>query len=379
MGNVKGHVWYSTSSDETATRLIEKLHYPGGRKAPAWSGCDILVNWGCRPKSDWSPADLNARITKGEVRVLNHPTHAGNARNKLDLLTRLHNASVATPGFADLTGMEADNTGARVNFVQEMLKAGKLTWPLLCLNAMNRGQPAFCYNYDELAHAFEQAVSSDKAIDYVRSLSDGTEYRIHVFRDTVLAAQKKVLAKDPVGTVAEALQKKVERQRCRAKDDEEKPVAKSLKTADVKELVGFLAEELLLGPTHYQRSLGRGCELQDVPPKQLSKATTAVAIRAVDALHLDMGAVHVQESGAENGVSLVTNVITNPGLGGKLLNAYAKAIEDFAGGKGAEKQIPPATDDEKARPELVAALHRKIDALTPKGLEGLMGKILSKE
>lgn len=372
MDTVRGHVWYSTSSAETAKPLAAGLQYSSGRKAPSMSNYDILVNWGCRPSKEWSSADLDKRIEQGKIRVLNHPAYASDARDKLGMLSRLRESLVPTPGFVSLASVPPELADDRLLVVRESIESGVVNWPVLCFNRMNRGQPAFCYNYDELMYALANE-KGEKPIDYVRSLTDGAEYRVHTFRDTVLAAQMKVMSDNPVKTVAEALFKKVERQRERAEAEGEKPVASDLSRKATQELVNYLSEELLLGPTHFQRTIGRGCELLDVPLEKLDMEVRDLAVQAIDALHLDMGAVHVMGTGPESKMYVVTNVVTNPGLDPGLVAQYVEAIEKFAGGESKEKEIPAPSGDTVGRPELVAALHRRVDSLSVEELQAILG------
>ena len=105
---------------------------------------------------------------------------------------------------------------------------------------------------------------------------------------------------------------------------------------------------------------------------EVKKRSIDLAIRALDALHLDMGAVSVVESGK---LSVVTNVVTYPGLTDELVTTYTNSVREFTGGEGGERQVPKAPDSDAARPELVAALRRKVERLPPDKMRALLDSL----
>jgi hypothetical protein len=342
-------------------KLAEALSFSHGKKTPKMDTTAVLLGWGCKAESRerYDPAKVAAAVEKGTLRIINYPEAITGARNKLALLTKLSEAGITVPGFISLKNQTA---ASLPEFVQGEIEAGHLTFPCVGFNEGHRGKPIFCWTAEDLEQVVKVNKSRKKGaikIDYFRSLLQGTEWRIHVFRDSALSSEVKTLAKDPIRSTADSLMRKLTR---RAEKNE---IPITATTADLEYVVGELAADLTRGPSHLQRSTQHGWELQDVATGDVPAEVVAAAINALDAADLDLGAVSVV---LEENTPVVTNVITAPSLSDAQLTAYADAISEFAdetsrvAKKKKKKSVATGAEEggPTASPELIARLSRKV-------------------
>jgi hypothetical protein len=359
-------VWFSGSSDTTGQALAEGLGFNSGKKSPDFSSIANLVCWGARPGSKYNPELLNERIVSGGLRILNHPERVAANKDKVWMLSRLQERGVPVPGFLDISTLAP---GEKFGAIQRQVDGGHLSFPLLLMSRDNQGQPAFVYTLSELETSISKWAAAkgskkkETLLDLARAYTHGVDYRVHVFRDSVIAAQVKQAADDPAASLAVSLRKKMEK---KAKvEGLELPNADN--TMDF--AIRLLAEDLLLGPHQFQRTIGRGCEMKDTPCIGLPEEVAVAAIQALDAVELDMGAVNI--SWDEGAVS-VTNVISYPALTEGLLGAYVAAIQEFASnGAVAKKEVPETPGEPAAPASLVASLTRRIKKLSKAEAEKL--------
>lgn len=350
-----GYIWYSTGSDVSGPNLAEALNFSHGKKTPKLKEIDVLIGWGCKGESRerYDPEAIKAAVTDGHLRVLNYPTAISNARNKLGLLNKLRAfGGLSVPGMVDIKGLTS-NEG--VIALLDAIDAGTLTLPCVGFNEMHKGKPVFCWTKEDL----EQVLSINKSrkkdavkIHYFRSLLQGTEYRVHVFRDEALCAETKILSKDPVDATAKSLFSRLTK---RAKKDEKKLSATE---QELRWVVDELASDLMRGPSHLQKSVQYGWELSPVDLGAVPAPVISAAINALDAAELDMGAVSVV---FEENTAVVTNIISAPGLDDAQLAFYTEAVKEFAGSENSEKKekgAPETAND--ASSEIIAKLTRKV-------------------
>lgn len=353
-------VWYSNASDETGKALAEDLGYESGRKTPDFSDISALVCWGAKGGTKYDPEKLNGRIKSGDLRILNHPERVDFNKDKLWMMGRLKERDIPVPGFVDLSSMPVDE---KRSAIEKGIEAGLIDFPILLMNRNNRGQPAFVYTMNELESSLDRWSAIDPSdrmnLDMARSYTHGVDYRIHVFRDTVIWGQRSQPAADPGASLAKALRKKLLR---RAKQKEFKVAASD---QDIDFIVQELADDLLLGPHQFQRTVGRGLELVDVATGQLPEKVVSTAIAALDAVELDMGAVNLSW---DEGSARVTNVISYPGLSDEQRQAYVSAIQEFVKIEKPQKKATKKQNKDlsSAPPELIAQLTRKIKTLSGK-------------
>lgn len=348
-------VWYSNASDETGKTLAAELGFESGKKTPDFSKISTLVCWGAKGGTKYDPANLDNRIASGDLRVLNHPGTIDKNKNKLRMLKLMGDRGVPIPAYVNVGGL---NKAEMRHAITASLDSGRMDFPLLLMNRFNKGRPSFVYTNHELQRCLDtiHAKSSKVEIDMVRCYAHGEDYRLHVFRDSVIWAQKSQVSKDPKTAVADGLRTKL------MKQAKKLGRGMSVSSDDLEFIVQELADDLLCGPHQFQRTVGHGMELVDTNTDRLPEELVVAAIQALDAVELDMGAVNLSY---DNGTVQVTNVISYPGLDVKQMKAYAKAIQAFSKEKEPrEKEIPTETSEKKAGSALVAKLTRRIKRMS---------------
>lgn len=353
-----GYVWYSYGSDSTGQALAAALKAKSGKKTPNFSNYELVIGWGCKPGERYQPDVLGDLIGKRTIRVLNHVDAVHENRNKLMTFQKLQEAGVSIPGF--VCNNEGEND--LLKKVLTALEAGELDFPLLGLNEFHKGYPTFCYTIDDVVQdCGTRKGKGVSPIHYFRSFCPGTEFRVHVFRDEALSAEKKVLSDDPLQVFAQHLMKKM---KSRAAKAEVKLRASQQEMVWIAEEVG---QSLLSGPNHMQRSVTHGWSLQTTPLGEVPDQVLAQAIAAVDASGLDMGAVSVAW---DDDVARVTGIISAPGLSEEQMGLYVSAIQEFAKTKKPKRSVaradPTSGEDDKAPRELIARLKRIIPGLSRK-------------
>ncbi len=348
---MKGYVWYSYGSDTTGPKLAEALKFRCGKKTPPFADFDLIVGWGCKPGEKYHPEILADKIGKREIRVLNHVDAVNENRNKLATLMKLQEAGVSIPGFASF-----DGGSTLLKEVLEALNSGELDFPILGLNEFHKGYPTFCYTVDDVVRACGSRKKKGSSLHYFRSFCPGTEFRIHVFRDTALAAEKKILAEDPLKQFGEHLLKKIKH---RAQKEE---VQLRATEKEIGWITNELAQDLLTGPSHMQRSVAHGWSLTDIPLGEVPDQVLVQAINAIDGSGLDMGAVSVVW---DDDIARATGITSAPNLSEERLGLYVSSIQEFAKAEKPKKNVAKVeTDEETAPRELIARLKRKIPGLS---------------
>ena len=155
--------------------------------------------------------------------------------------------------------------------------------------------------------------ASPRQAYYFRSFCPGTEYRIHVFRDEALTAQIKALDKDPLDACAGDLLAKLRKKAAK----EETPI--EINAAHLEWVTKQMAGELLNAASHLQRSVKRGWAYANVEIDQVPDEAIGLAMAAMEAARLDMGAVSVIVDGK---TTRVTNIQTAPALADDQLGLY---------------------------------------------------------
>lgn len=351
---MKGYIWYSAGSDVTGPALAKALGFESGSKTPDFTKFDVVLGWGAKAGTKYNAATMEGLVEQRKLRILNAVEAVDQNRDKAASLTLLQAAGISIPGFLIREGSAAE-------FTKELLKAlkdGKLDFPIVGTTRTNKGTPVFCHTPEDMIEALKGPKA--ESIEYFRSFCPGTEYRIHVLRDEVLFAQMKVPAKDPKKALADEL-KQTLKKRLEKKGD---PTALHAGTLDW--AVDELVPELLQGPAQMLRSLGRGWSLETV--KEVPAKASAMAIRALDTLGLDLGAVSVEVDGE---TARVTTVATAPNLEDSQMKIYVSALRKFCSSKSeAEKKIPDLEADE-ATPELLATLTRQLKGANKSKLEAI--------
>jgi hypothetical protein len=348
------YIWYSTGSDVSGPKLAAALECSHGKKTPKLNETDVLIGWGCKAETreNYNPEAIAEEVGAGNLRVINYPAAISAARNKMQLLQGLHAQGIQVPGRVNIKDRA---TGDVVPYLSTCVDDGSMTLPCVGFNEFHKGKPVFCWTKEDL----EQVVAINKSrkkdaikIHYFRSLLQGQEYRVHVFRDEALCAEIKKLSKDPVETTAKSLFGKLTK---RASKSEK---ALSATEEELRWVVGELVSDLMRGPSHLQKSVQYGWELEPVDLGVLPPEVISTAINALDAAGLDMGAVSVVY---EENSAVVTNIISAPGLDDAQLAFYTESIKDFAASKAAVKKGKQAAEAaDSASTEIIAKLTRKV-------------------
>ncbi len=358
MSGENGFVWYASGGDKTGPALGRALEFSAGKKTPALSKVQVVVGWGCKPGTNYNKAQWAQAIAEGHLRVLNHPDAVQANRDKLGTLKRLAAGGVSVPGFVEFDPRKPKIASEKL--IPAAVKAGEISFPMILLTKGNRGEPLFCYNQEDLAGAMAGNSGREHPLCYARTYDYGLEFRIHVFRDHTLFAQKKELTEDPIqtiaGTLVEKLQKGRESRKARKLSSSEESVAK--------EMGALVAGDLLRNGAHFRKSTKMGWAYLNWELDLISPEVAELAIDAIDVLNLDMGAVSV--SYVED-VPRVLSVTTTPALDRDQMAAYVAEIREFAGGKD-EPRTPSRkkvdAEEQPAAPEMVAEIYHRIRGLS---------------
>jgi hypothetical protein len=347
------------------------LGFESGKKTPSPEECEVILGWGCKPGKRYDPEKFQQRIASGKLRVLNSVEAVQANRDKLGTLLKLGEAGVSVPGLVHFPPDQGPDV--RYLCVKAALEQGALDYPLIAHNRAHKGYPYFCFTLEDVAAALSRIPQATPPLDYMRSFCPGKEFRIHVFRDTVLGAQVKLLAEDPVKACANHLQERLAREIKGVKA----PKGEVLPTPAVTEwLVKQLAEEMLEGPNHLQRSVTRGWELKPIGINKVPTKAITEAVRALEVAGLDLGAVSVTVP-EEGKVAQVTTITTSPSLQEKDKEAYVGAILEFCEGglKPRAAKKAAKTEGEKPSREMLATLSRKIKDISREEAEALLRQL----
>lgn len=253
---------YSTNASDGAVALVTRLRELGldATKIPINSSKkiligqkDYLINWGSSKYPDWITRKHIAKFGA----FLNFPEYVSNAINKLNTFNILLDEGVSIPEFT-VTRHEADwrRIVARSTVTGSGGAGISLVTPEDLRNIRNAN-----------------LLSSKLFVEYIKKTK---EYRVHIFRGSIIDVQEKRKKKNFEGT-------------------------------------------------NYQiRNLANGwvfCRSEVSPPSQVLDQ----ALDAVDALNLDFGAVDIIWN-RHYERAYVLEINTAPGLEGSTIDSYAQAI-----------------------------------------------------
>ncbi len=353
---MSGYVWFSFGSDVTGKKLADTLGYASGKKGVDFSAHKILLGWGCKVGEKFDASSLAKLVTSGRIRIINPPASIDANRDKVAFLKEMAAHGLTVPGHV---ASKVGGTEALGKRVEDGIRKGTIMFPLIGHNTLHRGDPFFCHTLDDVALAIQGMLSGDvRQAHYFRSFCPGTEYRVHVFRDEALAAQIKVLSGDPLKACAEDLRKKLARRAAKA----EQPLQLSEEHLDW--VIEQVAGDLLNSASHLQRSVKRGYVYNDLGVADVPDEVLSLAMSAMEAARLDLGAVSVVLDGK---TARVTNIQTAPALTDNQLGFYVAAIRDFAGadvvapvGRKAKSRKTATRRGESAPVELINRLMRRL-------------------
>lgn len=353
---MSGYVWYSFGSDVTGQKLAEALGYTSGKKAADFSRHKILLSWGCKPSDKFNAEKLAKLVAERKIRVINPPGAVDANRDKVTFLKEMGKANIPVPGYV---ASKVGGTEALLGRVEEALVNGTIMFPLVGHNINHKGDPFFCHTVEDVRLAIQLMLRDPRQAHYFRSFCPGTEYRIHVFRDEALAAQVKQLMDDPISACVDDLISRLQKKAEKAEEG-----APQIDRPSLEWIARQMAGDLLNGSAHLQRSVKRGWNYVDTPVDQVPDDALSLAMAAMEAARLDLGAVSVVIDGQ---TARVTNIQTAPALSDEQLGLYVSAVRDFAGtdvtaapSKKAKSGKTAPREEEKAGVELIQRLIRKL-------------------
>lgn len=345
MGNCKGYVWYSAGSDPSGPALAKALGFEAGKKTPNFTLFDVVIGFGCKAGTGYNKAIVDKQLAECSLRILNGVEAVEDNRNKMFTLSTLAESGVRVPSHL-MREMYVDQQKF-IDAVLEAMGHGTLQHPVMGMDKYNKGAPNFCYTPEDVVNL----VSSGATLDYFRAYVPGEEYRIHVFRDMILVAQKKVLVADPIATTATNLCEKA------IKVEQKAGRALTAPKEELERMARIFAVEMLRAPSHVLKSVSRGWEFQDEDVNTVPDAILAIAVKAVEAARLDFGAVSITRSPAG---PVVTNIASAFMLMEQHLVPYIAAITEFveAGKMLAPKKVVaiPAPTEQEVRANIATTL-----------------------
>lgn len=288
------HIWYSGATDITGKALAEALNLTGTKTKPANPALgDIILGWGTKTKDN---------INLGRATVLNHPDKIRDNRNKLKSLKTMYananlKASIATFCTAGDVSGKLNNNQMKLPLVgrTKFHQGGKGFW--LCLTKQH----------------------VDKAIadgaQYFQSYIDiKDEYRLHVAFGSVIYAVKKVENANEAGWIAQRKEKIL---------DYAKKNNVNMNDATLDYVLKRMVKEAVL-PDRIVRSNRRGWKFSSIRLNNLIVALKNAAVKSVEVVGLDFGAVDCAIS--DDGLPYIIEINSGPGLQGTALQKYIDAF-----------------------------------------------------
>jgi len=278
------YIWWSGATDITGKVLKEKLEIDGGNKKPTTA--KIIIGWGTK---------INENITfNDDVKNINHPNNILLNRNKLKALKELRNSNIP---------------------IAKLIEIGQVTeedLPVIGRTNWHQGGKGF-WMCPTLTHV--KNATAEGAKYFQKFIEIKEEYRLHVFRDSVLYSVKKVKRNNMTEAFIEQNKEKIE-----------SLASKNNKTLET-ETVDYVLKQMSKQhntPDMFIRSNTRGWKFSRVTT--ISTELKTIAIAAVKALSLDFAAVDCCVD--INGNIYIIELNTGPGLKGTSLDVYLAAFTD---------------------------------------------------
>lgn len=287
------YIWYSGATDITGRALEEALGLTGTKTRPRnLRADDIMIGWGAKTQENMNLPCI----------VLNHPDNIRANRNKFQSLEIMGNNR-------DLTSSIAAFCAA--NEVSRKLDSGDLKLPIVGRKNFHQGGKGFwlCLTKQHVRKAVE-----DGAQYFQQYISIKDEYRLHVAFGKVIYAVKKVENPTEDGWVEQRKEKIADyAQKNDIHVDE----------ATVDYVLRRLVKEVTL-PDRIVRSNKRGWKFSSVALNRISTPLKNAAIKAVEVVGLDFGAVDCTIS--EDDLPYIIEINSGPGLQRTALQKYVDAF-----------------------------------------------------
>lgn len=321
------YIWFSGATDVTGKTLADKLGIDGGKTKP--KGKKLVIGWGTKTKDD-------TVFPVGTV-VLNHPNKVRSNRNKLTTLRTLEPKMTAA-------FMDANSILTALADAKSVIK-----FPLVGRTNYHQGGKGFwiCLTLSHVRNAI------DEGAQYFQNYIDiRDEFRLHVFGDKIIYAQKKVKRTNLEEAYIAQRAEKITN--IAGKND------RKLDKSTLDYALGRLAKEHS-AVDMIVRSNRKGWKFSHV--KTVDKAMEKQAIAALKAVSLDFGAVDCCLD--MDGKPWVIEINSGPGLDGSTLNTYvdtfkAKLKEIMTPPKPAEYR--PVTREERAPAKKITEQESKLQS-----------------
>ncbi len=288
------YLWCSGATDVTGQALADALNLELVKKRPRnLRRADIVIGWG---------AKTNDAVDMGQAKVLNHPDKIRDNRNKFTTLQTL-------AGVRSLNNSIVPFKPA--NEIKRAIDRGEMSFPLVGRTNYHQGGKGFwlCLTLSHVDSAINEGAQ------YFQGYADiDTEYRLHVAFGKIIYAQKKVENPTEEGWVAQRKEKI---------DNYAQKNNVNLDNDTVNYVLTRLVKEAVL-PDRIVRSNRRGWKFSSVAPNSVIKALRDVAIKAVEKMGLDFGAVDCAKK--SDGSPMVIEINSGPGL---QRTAFDKYVESF--------------------------------------------------
>lgn len=352
MKDPKIYVVYSKATDETGPILAEALNAAHGYELPNKS-CDVIIFWGAKVSE-------NIALNNNTV-IFNHPSAIKTNRNKLLALELLKRAE--TINIAPFAAAEK---------IRNDLNRNTLSIRLPCIGRFvyHQGGTGFflCLTKTHLKDALNKMNVVFNRKGYFQEFIDSVrEYRIHVFKDKVLAATVKIERENLQNAFIEYNINKAETAAKKLNMNIDKATLEFVLKEQAKNIK--VADPIVRSNTRGYKFVHE--KITNVPDDMLVQS-----IEAVKVLGLDFGAVDcVIDS---NNKSWVLEVNSGPGLEGKTLeiyiNAFKQAITEAKTSRGPDTQHHKKTIEEKLK--LLSDLAKIAEDNEAKLIEKLAKKLL---
>ena len=302
------YVWYSGATDATGRSIAEAIGAQHGDKAPTKS-FDTIICWG---------AKTSDQVTLGATEVLNHPNNIRNNRNKLMALDLMKKSGVKVAPFIETS---------KVGEFSKISGIGTdLVFPLIGRTKYHQGGKGFWY-CPNITQAKAAVASGAEYFQNMIEIVD--EFRLHVFRDKVIYAVKKV--KRTEAEMAEAyIKQELDRQKSLAEKNKN-PFDMATAELILRRQADKFAQN---GADMLLRSNRLGWKFSKI--KDLDKNLELEAIKAVKAVGLTFGAVDCCIDA--NRKAWVIEVNSGPGLEESTFDIWVKTIKEAISPKTAVKK-----------------------------------------
>lgn len=335
------YIWWSGATDITGKVLKEKLRINGGKTKPTVA--KVVIGWGTK---------INENTTfNDDVKVINHPNNILLNRNKLKALHALKDNDVPIAKLVDINNMTEE----------DLPMIGRTSW--------HQGGKGFwmCPTFTHVANA-----AAEGAKYFQKFIEIKDEYRLHVFKDSLLYNVKKV--KRDNMTEAFITQNKEKIESLAIKNNKE------LETETVEYVLKQMAKQHDTADM-FIRSNTRGWKFSRVEtvPENIKDA----AIKAVKVLGLDFAAVDCCID--INNDPYIIELNSGPGLKGTPLELYITAFKSAITNKKETTKIELTTETKKStskstlktKTNLMMDMINNADETEAKALENIFAKMFA--